>query len=111
MVMNGRLDGHLVQGHVDTTATCIDKRDLSGSWEFRFQFPPEFAHLLIEKGSVAINGISLTVFNLGRNEFSAAIIPYTYKHTNIKNVEAHGIVNIEFDLIGKYLARFREVMV
>ena len=105
MTMNGRIDGHIVQGHVDTTATCIEKKDADGSWEFRFQFAPEFTAFIIEKGSVSINGISLTLFNAGADSFSVAIIPYTYTHTNIQQVQEGSIVNIEFDMIGKYVNR------
>jgi riboflavin synthase len=104
-LMNGRIDGHIVQGHVDATATCIDRTDLNGSWEFRFKFSEQFAPLVIEKGSIAINGISLTLFDVGLNEFSVAIIPYTYEHTNIKHVNVGTTVNIEFDMIGKYIDR------
>lgn len=109
MQLNGRVDGHLVQGHVDATAFCIDVEEKKGSWEYRFQFPAEFAHLLIEKGSVCLNGISLTAFDIKFNSFKVAIIPYTYQHTNMHNIKKGSVVNIEFDLIGKYLARFREV--
>lgn len=105
MTMNGRIDGHIVQGHVDTTAVCIKKKDADGSWEFRFQFPTEFATLIIDKGSVSINGISLTLFNADINSFSVAIIPYTYTHTNIQQVKEGSAVNIEFDMIGKYVNR------
>ena len=105
MLMNGRLDGHIVQGHVDTTAVCIDKKALEGSWEFRFRFPAEFAMLVIEKGSISMNGISLTIFNVTHNEFSVAIIPYTFEHTNIKTIEPSVAVNIEFDIMGKYVNR------
>jgi riboflavin synthase len=105
MTFNGRIDGHIVQGHVDTTALCIDKKDANGSWEFRFQFPAEFASLVIEKGSISLNGISLTVFNVDANAFSVAIIPYTYTHTNIQQVKEGSTVNIEFDMIGKYVNR------
>lgn len=105
MSMNGRIDGHIVQGHVDTIATCIEKKDAGGSWEFTFEFPAEFAALVIEKGSVSLNGISLTVFNAGADSFSVAIIPYTYKHTNIQQVKKGSTVNIEFDMIGKYVNR------
>lgn len=107
--LNGRLDGHLVQGHIDATAFCIDVEEKKGSWEYRFQFPAEFTHLLIEKGSVCINGVSLTVFDIKFNSFKVAIIPYTYEHTNIRHIKNKSVVNIEFDVIGKYLARFREV--
>ncbi|OQP61992.1 riboflavin synthase subunit alpha [Niastella vici] len=105
MLMNGRLDGHIVQGHVDTTATCISKTALDGSWEFRFSFPPQFGALVIEKGSISLNGISLTIFNVTENEFSVAIIPYTYEHTNIKTIQPASSVNIEFDMMGKYVNR------
>ncbi len=107
--MNGRLDGHIVQGHVDTTATCTHKQELDGSWEYVFQFPAEHAQLIIEKGSVAVNGTSLTCFNIGRDHFTIAIIPYTYTHTNIHQVEAGTKVNIEFDMIGKYVQRRADV--
>ena len=107
MQMNGHIDGHIVQGHVDTTAVCIHKKNLAGSWEYRFSFRKEFSHLIIEKGSISLNGISLTIFEIGTNEFSVAIIPYTYEHTNIHSIETGATVNIEFDLIGKYLARFK----
>ena len=105
MIMNGRLDGHIVQGHVDTTATCIEKKDADGSWKFKFEFPQEYAALVIEKGSIGLNGISLTVFNAGINSFSVAIIPYTYTHTDIQHVKEGSQVNIEFDMIGKYVNR------
>lgn len=106
MPMNGRLDGHIVQGHVDATATCISVNDLEGSREFRFRFPDSFASLVIEKGSASINGISLTIFNITRNEFSVAIIPYTLEHTNIQYVFPGTTVNIEFDMVGKYITRY-----
>lgn len=109
MQMNGRLDGHIVQGHVDAVADCIDVEEKNGSWEYRFQIPAEFSHLIIEKGSVCINGISLTVFDIKFNSFKVAIIPFTYQHTNINTIKKDSVVNIEFDIIGKYLARFREL--
>ncbi|HEY2727532.1 MAG TPA: riboflavin synthase [Parafilimonas sp.] len=109
MQMNARLDGHIVQGHVDAVATCIDVEEKNGSWEFRFQFPAEFAHLVIEKGSVCLNGISLTAFDIKFNSFKVAIIPFTYEHTNINSIKKNLTVNIEFDILGKYLARFREL--
>ena len=105
LAANGRLDGHFVQGHVDCTATCTRKKEKNGSWEYEFQFPARFAALVIEKGSIAINGISLTVFNVKRRHFSVAIIPYTFEHTNIRVVEPGSTVNIEFDILGKYLQR------
>lgn len=103
--LNGRLDGHIVQGHVDTTAVCISKTDAAGSFEYRFTFNKEYAPLVIEKGSISLNGISLTVFNVTDNAFSVAIIPYTYNFTNMQKVVAGTIVNIEFDMIGKYVNR------
>ncbi len=109
MQMNGRLDGHIVQGHVDAVATCIDVEEKKGSWEYRFQIPTEFTHLIIEKGSVCLNGISLTAFDITVNSFKVAIIPFTYQHTNINSIKNGSVANIEFDIIGKYLARFREL--
>lgn len=109
MQFNGRMDGHLVQGHVDTVATCIAVDDMNGSWMYRFQFPENFSSLMIEKGSVAINGTSLTAFDVTSNQFSVAIIPYTYNHTNINQLKLGDSVNIEFDMIGKYVARFVEI--
>lgn len=109
MVMNGRLDGHIVQGHVDTTTVCTERKALEGSWEYRFQFPAEFAHLVIEKGSIAINGTSLTCFNVTKDSFTVAIIPYTFEHTSIKEVIAGSTVNIEFDIIGKYVQRMSDI--
>ncbi len=104
-----RLDGHFVQGHVDTTATCIEKRTLDGSWLFRFRFPENFAALVIEKGSICINGVSLTAFNAGRDELTVTIIPYTYTHTNFDKIEEGSVVNMEFDVLGKYLLRKEEL--
>jgi riboflavin synthase len=103
-----RLDGHFVQGHTDTTATCIEKQTLDGSWLFRFRYPMQFAMLMIEKGSVCINGVSLTVFNVSGNEFTVTIIPYTFEHTNFGTLEAGDTVNIEFDVLGKYMLRMKE---
>ncbi|MBS1638544.1 MAG: riboflavin synthase [Bacteroidetes bacterium] len=105
MQMNGRLDGHIVQGHVDTTAKCIYKKQIEGSWEYVFEFDKKFASLVIEKGSITVNGISLTCFNVSNNSFAVAIIPYTFEHTNIKTIEPESTVNIEFDMIGKYINR------
>lgn len=103
--LNGRLDGHLVQGHVDATGTCISKNVKEGSWEFGISFPRQFAELVIEKGSICLNGISLTAFNVKSDQFSVAIIPYTFEHTNLKTLEPGHPVNLEFDMIGKYLLR------
>lgn len=106
---NGRIDGHIVQGHVDATANCINVTDKDGSWEYSFQFDKKFASLIIEKGSITINGTSLTCFNVKENEFTVAIIPYTYNHTNISFIQVDAIVNIEFDMIGKYVNRIQQV--
>jgi riboflavin synthase len=100
-----RLDGHWVQGHIDTVATCTSIKGKQGSWEFEFTFPRKFAELVIEKGSVCVNGISLTAFDVKKKSFKVAIIPYTYEHTNIKAIQEGEIVNIEFDIIGKYVLR------
>ena len=105
LVVNGRLDGHFVQGHVDTTGICKKRTDKEGSWEFEFEFSKKFSELVIEKGSVCINGISLTAFNVKKKSLSVAIIPYTFEHTNIKEVNPGDSVNLEFDIIGKYLLR------
>lgn len=105
MPMNGRLDGHIVQGHVDGTGKCLSVSDQGGSWLFHFQTDASFAPLMIEKGSISLNGISLTIFDVGINAFSVAIIPYTFKHTNMKTLQAGDIVNLEFDMIGKYVNR------
>jgi riboflavin synthase len=104
-----RLDGHFVQGHVDATATCVGKETMDGSWLFTFTYPEQFASLVIEKGSVCVNGVSLTAFNAIGNHFSVAIIPYTYEHTNFMAIEPGKKVNIEFDVLGKYLMRHQEV--
>ena len=105
LVMNGRLDGHLVQGHVDATGTCTGKTIKDGSWEFEISFPRHFAELIIEKGSICLNGISLTAFAVKKKHFNVAIIPYTFEHTNLKTLEPGQTVNLEFDMIGKYLLR------
>jgi riboflavin synthase len=105
MPLNGRLDGHIVQGHVDTTATCTSRKELDGSWQFRFEFPKKFSHLVIEKGSISLNGISLTIFNVKKSRFDIAVIPYTFEHTNIQSIKTGDKVNLEFDMIGKYVSR------
>jgi riboflavin synthase len=110
LLVGSRLDGHFVQGHVDTTAACIEKQTLDGSWLFRFRFPNEFAALIIEKGSICINGVSLTLFNVGRDEFTVTVIPFTYTHTNFQTIETGSVVNIEFDVLGKYFLRRAELM-
>ena len=106
MKMGGRLDGHLVQGHVDDIAKCVDVKVNEGSWIFTFSFNKKFKNLIIEKGSICINGVSLTVFNVTNNSFDVTIIPYTYDNTNFNKINVGDIVNIEYDMIGKYLARF-----
>ncbi len=103
--LNGRLDGHLVQGHVDAVALCIDLVTKAGSWEYTFGFAEQFAMNIIEKGSITINGISLTLFNISKNTFTVAIIPYTYEHTNMRFLKKGDSVNVEFDMIGKYVLR------
>lgn len=110
MLMNGRLDGHIVQGHVDMTATCVAKIDQQGSWTYRFQYPldREMArrgYLTVDKGSVTVNGVSLTVCNPTDDTFEVNIIPYTYDNTNFHQIEVGTRVNLEFDIIGKYIAR------
>ncbi|HTR27895.1 MAG TPA: riboflavin synthase [Puia sp.] len=109
MPLNGRLDGHIVQGHVDATAICTKRRELDGSWEYRFEFPKKFSHLVIEKGSISLNGTSLTIFNVKKDHFDVAIIPYTFRHTNIQSVVPGSTVNLEFDLIGKYVSRLLSI--
>ena len=108
MRIDARLDGHNVQGHVDAVGECCEVRDADGSWYFRFRFPTEYKHLLIDKGSICINGTSLTVIDPTEESFSVAIIPYTYEHTNFKNIRVGTKINLEFDIIGKYLARFMQ---
>ena len=105
MMMNGRIDGHIVQGHVDTTAICVNIISKNGSWEFTFEINTSFTNLIIEKGSISVNGTSLTIFNVTKNTFTVAIIPFTYEHTNIKDLKINDRVNIEFDMIGKYVQR------
>lgn len=105
MQMNGRLDGHIVQGHVDQTAVCVRREELDGSWEYRFKYERSKGNVTVEKGSVCVNGISLTVVNSAEDEFSVFIIPYTFEHTNLQEVNTGDTVNLEFDIIGKYVAR------
>lgn len=114
MMLNGRLDGHIVQGHVDQTATCINKRDADGStyYTFEYKLDREMArkgYFTVDKGSVTVNGVSLTVCEPTDNTFTVAIIPYTHDHTNFCNIEVGTIVNIEFDILGKYIARLQAV--
>ena len=103
--MGGRLDGHMVQGHVDTVAECVEVLETGGSWRFTFRYAPTPEHLLVDKGSVCLNGVSLTVVDPMDDLFSVAIIPYTWEHTNFRTLQAGDAVNIEFDIIGKYIAR------
>lgn len=110
MIMNGRLDGHIVQGHVDTTAVCTEVVEEEGSWRytFRYDFDPEMAkrgYVCVDKGSVTVNGVSLTVCEPQADSFSVCIIPYTHEHTNFKDIKPGTKVNLEFDIIGKYIAR------
>lgn len=110
MLMNGRLDGHIVQGHVDQTAVCTNVREADGSWYYSFEyvFNKEMArqgYMTVEKGSVCVNGVSLTVCNSGQNTFEVAIIPYTHDFTNFHQIEKGTIVNLEFDIVGKYLSK------
>tara|TARA_B100002051_G_scaffold253423_1_gene267334 strand:+ start:40 stop:621 length:582 start_codon:yes stop_codon:yes gene_type:complete len=108
MKLGERLDGHLVQGHVDGVAKCLEVSVNDGSWIYKFEFDVSNKILLIEKGSVCINGVSLTVFDIAENTFKVTIIPYTYENTSFKTLKKGDIVNIEFDMIGKYLARFNK---
>ena len=114
MKMDGRLDGHIVQGHVDTTARCIDTKDADGSTYFTFEYDSNTddvkkGYFTVDKGSVAVNGVSLTVCEPTRNTFKVAIIPYTMENTNFCDIQVGTIVNIEFDILGKYIARFNEI--
>lgn len=114
MLMNGRLDGHIVQGHVDQTAECVDLREADGSWYFTFRYRFDKAkaaqgYMTVEKGSVCVNGVSLTVVDSRHDGFSVAIIPYTYEHTNFNQIKVGTRVNIEFDIIGKYVSRIQNL--
>ena len=106
LIMNGRLDGHIVQGHVDTVATCTHYEEQNGSWKYTFQYKDE--QLTVEKGSITINGTSLTVVDSQEKGFSVCIIPYTFENTNFKNLKTGDIVNLEFDIIGKYVAKWMQ---
>lgn len=110
MLMNGRLDGHIVQGHVDMTARCIERKEADGSWYYTFEyaFDKEMAkqgYMTVEKGSVTVNGVSLTVCNSKDNSFQVAIIPFTFEHTNFHQINQGSVVNLEFDIIGKYISK------
>lgn len=109
MRLGDRLDGHIVQGHVDQTATCIGFNEDSGSWVFTFKYDETLNNITIEKGSITINGVSLTIVNSKTNEFSVAIIPYTFENTNFKNIIIDTVVNLEFDIIGKYIRKLHEL--
>lgn len=105
MVANGRFDGHIVQGHVDQTAMCVRSEELDGSWLFEFEYDPSFGNVTVEKGSITINGISLTCFNSIDGRFTVTIIPYTMENTNFGKLKVNDTVNLEFDIIGKYVSR------
>lgn len=106
MPANGRFDGHIVQGHVDDTAQCVSIEDYKGSWLFTFQLKNnQYNNLIVDKGSICINGISLTVVECKANQFSVAVIPYTYTHTNLRKIKPKDNVNIELDIVGKYIAK------
>lgn len=107
--LGDRLDGHLVQGHVDAVAECISREEVNGSHVFRFRIPNAFGGLIVEKGSVCLDGVSLTVFGLDENSFSVAIIPYTLAHTGFTSIVAGGMLNVEFDILGKYLLRQQQI--
>ena len=109
MKINGRLDGHIVQGHIDQTGICIGVENKDGSWVYEFEYTLDPGNITIEKGSITINGVSLTVINSGINTFSVAIIPYTYEHTNFNFIKVGDIVNLEFDIIGKYIKKIQSV--
>ncbi len=109
MRLGDRLDGHIVQGHVDQTGTCISIEEADGSWYYTFEYDPKLSNITIEKGSITVNGVSLTVVNSQKNTFSVAIIPYTYEHTNFKNFEVGTKINLEFDVIGKYVSRLHQL--
>lgn len=106
--LGDRLDGHIVQGHVDQTAECIDIKEVDGSWIFSFNYDPSLGNITIPKGSITINGVSLTIVDSNSSAFSVAIIPFTFEHTTFKNLKIGSIVNLEFDVIGKYVARIQQ---
>lgn len=109
MKLGDRLDGHIVQGHVDQIGKCIAVKEVNGSWYFTFTYDASFTNITIEKGSITINGVSLTVVNSKMNEFSVAIIPYTFEHTNFHSIKEGDVINLEFDVIGKYVSRLNEL--
>ncbi|WP_396212691.1 riboflavin synthase [Flavobacterium sp.] len=107
MKLGDRLDGHIVQGHVDQIGTCKNIENANGSWYYTFEYNPDLRNLTIEKGSITVNGVSLTVVNSRKNEFSVAIIPYTYENTNFKSIKIGAKINLEFDVIGKYITKLQ----
>lgn len=109
MKLNDRLDGHIVQGHVDQTAKCTSVKEASGSWYFTFEYDPSLNNITVEKGSITVNGVSLTVVNSKASSFEVAIIPYTYEHTNFHQIAVGTTVNLEFDIIGKYVSRLLQL--
>ncbi len=111
MVSGGRLDGHIVQGHVDGTGKCVDIKEVEGSWYFTFSYQPTPLHFLVDKGSICINGVSLTVVNPVDDQFSVAIIPYTYEHTSFRDINIGDSINLEFDVLGKYIAKYMQLYV
>ena len=108
MLLNTRLDGHIVQGHIDQTGTCSAIQEEAGSTRFTFEYDPSTGNVVIEKGSITVNGVSLTVVDATRDSFSVAVIPYTLAHTNLQHLQIGSIVNLEFDVIGKYVARLMQ---
>ncbi|MFT5435938.1 MAG: riboflavin synthase [Ulvibacter sp.] len=108
MKLGDRLDGHIVQGHVDEKGICSSINEIEGSWIFTFQYSSDAGNITVEKGSITVNGVSLTVVNSKKNEFSVAIIPFTYEHTNFNEIELGDTVNLEFDIVGKYVKRLTE---
>ena len=103
---NARIDGHFVQGHVDSTVVCKEILEEDGSWYFHFSISPEWQKYIVKKGSICINGVSLTIVDINQDSFSVAIIPYTYEHTNFKNIQKDDVINIEFDVLGKYIIKY-----
>ncbi|KGO81225.1 riboflavin synthase subunit alpha [Flavobacterium beibuense F44-8] len=109
MKLGDRLDGHIVQGHVDQTGVCKSVEEANGSWYYTFEYDKNLSNITIEKGSITVNGVSLTVVNSKLNEFSVAIIPYTHEHTNFKYIQPGTVINLEFDVVGKYVSRIHEL--
>lgn len=105
LAANGRFDGHIVQGHVDQIATCIHAEETGGSWKYAFRYDPAMGNLTVAKGSICVNGVSLTVVDSGTDSFSVAVIPYTHQHTNFSTLQPNSVVNLEFDIVGKYIRK------